>query len=416
MNFRLTVLILFSFTLHFITSYETSSSTTDLNVKQPFSNTIQKAVADTNDREIRDGLPVIPIPGAQIDEDKVDAMLEEGNTSFSVINKARATEEDLKNNVEKLNQLLQKERVRDDKELQFTFHTMLGLTNRRLYKKTEQKDYLNKATEHADSAISIFENQPEYKADLADAYMLRNSIHLEKNEYGNAISLMKYLIEEFQEIGYGPYKNWFASKQVEKLSNLSRMNSLKPGKTQEIVDYLSKIAERYNNEVGVTAQIILAKHNVRKNEQEDLGTISELIKNRLASLNNAAFEEEKLGQFKDYLAQIEYRKKKTKGLTGRDTLFYEIQSQMIDQTRIKKSQISDEYRTHFRLKEKYHSEFRQLTRENIGNFLAVVYEGEILSSGLPTIQASISNGRFSMVFKEEEQAKKILHQIGEKMK
>lgn len=103
---------------------------------------------------------------------------------------------------------------------------------------------------------------------------------------------------------------------------------------------------------------------------------------------------------------------KSYGQTERDTLFYEIQPDMIAQTRLLEDKEETEYRIFVNLKEDYHSEYEQLTRDNIGNFLAVVYKGEILSPLLPVIQASVPNGHFSIPFKKKEKAKKVMQQIG----
>lgn len=373
--------------------------------------TNQAVKGDTTNNEMRDGVPVLPTPGSQIDDSKVDAMLEAENISFSAIVDAEATEEDLKSNVDKLKQLLRKERVGSDQELQFVFHTMLGNTYMRLFENSEQQKYLNLATQHADSAISIFENQPEYKADLAGAYKLRSYVHLEKNEYEKAISLIKYMIEEFQEIGYGPYKNWFSSNQVEVLFNLIGMDSLQPEKTQEIVDYLSKIAEKYDNEAGIIAQMSLGRHYARAGKKDKADELTQSIEQQLEALDNPQFKEDKWLRFKTEVESIQQRATGMVSQAERDTLFYEIKPDMIAQARLYEDNKVAEYRINVLLKEDYHSEYAQLTRDNIGNFLAVKYDGEIISPVLPTIQAGIANGRFSLVFEKEEEATTVMQEI-----
>lgn len=70
------------------------------------------------------------------------------------------------------------------------------------------------------------------------------------------------------------------------------------------------------------------------------------------------------------------------------------------------------YYVDVQLKSDYHSEFAQKTTDNIGNFMAIVHNGEIISSSFPTIQTGISNGRFSLgPYEKQKEAKKVLRRI-----
>lgn len=84
------------------------------------------------------------------------------------------------------------------------------------------------------------------------------------------------------------------------------------------------------------------------------------------------------------------------GQAARDTVYYEIKSPMIGQAAIHEFKRTEEYFIHIKLKDHYHEEFANLTGSNIGNDLAVQYEGEIIAPSLPTIQARIPSGRFQL--------------------
>lgn len=97
----------------------------------------------------------------------------------------------------------------------------------------------------------------------------------------------------------------------------------------------------------------------------------------------------------------------------RDTLFYELKTEMIDQANVYKMKMKEpQYFISVRLKKDYHAKYAQLTGDNIGNFFAVVYGGKIINLSLPTIQTAISGGRFSLGdYKEKEEAVKVKNQI-----
>ena len=110
---------------------------------------------------------------------------------------------------------------------------------------------------------------------------------------------------------------------------------------------------------------------------------------------------------------MENRTTQVHGQTKRDTLFYELKPEMIKQTKVEKMKLkSRKYHINILLKEKYHKKFGQLTGENIGNYLAVVHNGEVLSPSIPTIRAYISGGRFTIgSFKNEKKAKRIMQRL-----
>ncbi len=274
--------------------------------QQPEFNT-ESAGIDTTNMARRDGIPVFPVPGSQIENEKVDAMLASVSTSFSEINPPYATEEELKDSINKLKQLLRKESVRNDKELQFAFHTSLGNVYGELFGKTERKKYFAKAKKHINLAIQLLENQPKYKADLAGAYMARVGIYLIENKYEKAIDLTKYLIENYQSIGFGPYENWFASHQVTWLHNLAR-RYLEPEEQQQIVNYLKMISGTSENEVGITAQIELFRHYARNGETDRAIALSKTIKERMESLDNTLFKKDKLRRIENTLEHMKNKK------------------------------------------------------------------------------------------------------------
>lgn len=251
------------------------------------------------------GPALLAMPGAKIDYKKVYSIIhEETGWSFKEIMQAKEPK-GLKKIVLKLEQLLQKRRYNDNKGLNFIAYGLLASINMHLYSKINGEKYLQRAIANAKSAISIFEGNPEYKVDLASAYMILTDAYFSKGEYGKAISLLKYLIEEYQSIGMGPYGNWFASSQVERLHNLMERADLKTKRKKKLVGYLKSIAERYNNEVGLTAQLEILRLYLSKDKIQKAISLSQTIKNRLASINNLKFKNKKMKVVNSLMKHVE---------------------------------------------------------------------------------------------------------------
>ena len=201
----------------FAVSCETKSGDSGRERQRTINDMGQRAVTDTTNMDEIQGVPIIQASGAQINRDKVTEMLNEQHLSFKEITNPYATEEDVEESIEQLKTLLDTDRVGKDEELEYFVHNNLGSTYLRLYEKTEEAEYLDQAEKHLDTAISMFDKQPEYKADLVDAYTGKLAVYSLRGEQEKVISLLEKLIEEYQDIGYGLYKNWFASRQVEKM-------------------------------------------------------------------------------------------------------------------------------------------------------------------------------------------------------
>jgi tetratricopeptide (TPR) repeat protein len=256
---------------------------------------------DSSNVQVVDEVPLMKAPGSKIEKDKVFALLEDAGLSFAKLASPNATKEELQKSIKTLKRLLSSKQVSNDIELEFIVHNMLTSSYLRLYDLSSQNDLLNKANDHADTAISIFENKPKYIADLAQAHTgLLATLSL-KQEYHKAIPIMKNLIEDYQNIGYGPFKNWFACDQVKWLHSLAGKESLKPEKREDIISYISKTAESYNNEVGVTAQISLAYHQIEKEGPAKTKPLLKSIKSNVAMLDNPTFKKHTWEPFKRYL-------------------------------------------------------------------------------------------------------------------
>ena len=102
----------------------------------------------------------------------------------------------------------------------------------------------------------------------------------------------------------------------------------------------------------------------------------------------------------------------THGQAKWDTLYYDLKPEMIAQATVKESEVTDEYFVTVRLKEEYHAEFAELTGDNIGNLLGMVYDEELISPTLPAIQARIRGGGFCLGdYTQKEKAIKVKNQI-----
>lgn len=295
MILRKVILVICSFSLFFMISCENEMAKTE-HKHIHTSNDV-----DSSNGEVVDGAPLMKAPGSKIEKDKVFAMLEEADLSFDKVASPDATKEELQKSIEKLKGLLSSKQVRNDNELEFIVHNMLLNSYLRVYDLTNQNDLIDKASSYANTAISIFENKPEYKADIAQAYTgLLATLSL-KQEYDKAIPLMKNLIEDYQNIGYGPYKNWYACYQVQWLHSLAGKEDLKPQNRKDIINYISKTAENYNNEVGVAAQISLAYHQINKEGSSKAKPLFESIKPKVAALDNPGFKKQTWDPFKKFV-------------------------------------------------------------------------------------------------------------------
>lgn len=397
----------------FAISCGTKSEYSDADPRRTVNNIGQRAIVDTTNMEEIQGVPIIQAPGAQIDRDKLTAMLDEANVSYRKITNPKANAESIQQNIVQLKTLFERKSVRNDRELEFFVHNMLGSTYLRLFKKTGKGQYLDQAEKHIDAALSMFNNKPEYKADLVDVYTGRLAIYSLRGQQEEVLSLLKKLIEDYQNIGYGLYKNWFACRQVEKMYHMIRMDSLNAQQGQEVVEYLTKVSEKYENEVGIIAQMVLAMDHAKNGKQEQVRTLVQEIEERLKSLDNQIFKEEKWKRYRTQIKSIQKRAEQVFDKTDGDTLFYEISMDIINKARIAKTQGQEnEYSVYVQLKQDYHSDFAQKTTDNIGNFLAIVHNDKVISSSFPKIQTGISSGRFSLgPYQKEEEAERIISRI-----
>lgn len=96
-----------------------------------------------------------------------------------------------------------------------------------------------------------------------------------------------------------------------------------------------------------------------------------------------------------------------------DTLFIEIEPSMVQQAEIEELNLEKTYYSiDLTLKEDYHTKYKKITGDNIGNFLAITYKGEVLGGDLPTLQAEIPNGKFPIGrFNKKKEARKVIQQI-----
>jgi tetratricopeptide (TPR) repeat protein len=411
---RISFVICFSLLLGILAiSCETKTEDSDGDHQRTVNNVGQRTITDTANMDEIQGVPVIQAPGAQIDRGKVTAMLNEKGVSFEQITNPNATTEDIQESIEQLTALLDTDIVQNDEALEYFVQNTLGSVFLRLYEQTGKKKHLDQAEKHIDTAISMLKGQPDYKADLVDAYSGRLAVYSLRGEQEKVISLLKKLIEEYQNIGYGLYKNWFSSRQVEKIYNLIRMDSLNDQEVQEIVDYLTKVSEKYENEVGITAQMVLADHYATNGEHEKANRLVLKVEERLTALDNSDFKEQKRERYRTQIESAQKRADETFGQTDRDTLFYEIRPEMIDRAIQRKREDDQQlYYVDVKLKQEYHSDFAQKTTDNIGNFMAIVHNGAVISSSFPTIQTGISSGRFTLgPYEKQEEAKRILRRI-----
>ncbi len=397
----------------FAISCETKTGDSDGEHQRTVNNVGQRAITDTANMDKTQGVPVIHAAGAKIDRDKVTAMLNEKGLSFRQITSPNAMTEDIQESIDQLTALLDTDTVQNDEELEYFVQNTLGSIFLRLYEQTGEKKHLDQAEKHVDTAISILKGQPDYKADLVDAYSGRLAVYSLRGEQEKVISLLKKLIEEYQNIGYGLYKNWFSSRQVEKIYNMIRMDSLNAHKVKGTVDYLTKVSDKYKNEVGITAQMVLANHYATTGEHEKANRLIRKIEERLTALDNSEFKKQKWERYRTQIESAQKRADETFGQTDRDTLFYEVRPEMIEQAIQRKREDAQQlYYVDVKLKQKYHSDFAQKTTDNIGNFMAIVHNGDVISSSFPTIQIGISSGRFTLgPYEKQEEAKRILRRI-----
>jgi preprotein translocase subunit SecD len=94
----------------------------------------------------------------------------------------------------------------------------------------------------------------------------------------------------------------------------------------------------------------------------------------------------------------------------RDTVYFDLRTQMIDSARVQKLKLKNKtrYRVFVQLKDAYKKEYEQATSKAIGNYFAIRYHGKILLPGLPVIHTKIRSGQFTIEpFKKKKEAIKI---------
>jgi SecD/SecF fusion protein len=83
-----------------------------------------------------------------------------------------------------------------------------------------------------------------------------------------------------------------------------------------------------------------------------------------------------------------------------------ITDEMIETSRVEKNSINDNYSITLFLKQQFHKDWSNLTRQNIGDFLAIVIDNEVYSS--PRVNAEIQGGRTSISGRLNLEQSKIL--------
>lgn len=249
-------------------------------------------VTEGREFEERDGINVLAMPGSQINYNEIDSALSEVDLTYSDIIIVRGYS-DVIENIDKL-ELLLEDNVNE--EIRFSILNMLGGMHYRLHHLNNGNTHesLLTAKDLVHEAIEIFENNGNYndfKADIADAKSLLVTILVNMERYDDAFNLLKYLIEEYQQIGYGPYENWFSSLQVSSLYNLALREDGQ--QSSEIVNYMNFVSNEFDNEVGISAEIMLVWHHFINNNQLMVEELSASIENRLTFLDNLAFKEDK---------------------------------------------------------------------------------------------------------------------------
>jgi|GEM_PF-2339253 len=375
-------------------------------------------VTDTGSRvsSIRVETDKINVESA-IDMEKVDSLIAKVGLSFSEIRKTDKAD-DIMENIQKLDQLLGEEEIERDKELQFSVFGMLGKEYLRLFSATQagKQEYLNKSIEYAQDAVRLFEEDPIYKPDLADLYSIIISGYIYKKKYRKAISLMEFLIKDYQNIDYGPYKNWYATRKVDLLYNLILMDeyTLAPEQEKKIIGFLKTIAENYENEVEISAKMKLVRHYASKQQTNKAKSGFNDLINRVAALNNPTFKEQKWTPFKIKMENIGEEHSPKTSNEERDTVYYEIESDMLQNVEIRDIDTNngEVYQVGIQLKDRYHEEYGRLTQNNTGHFIAITYKGESLAPRLPVLRAGIMNGHVTLgPFKEQERAQKTAEMI-----
>ena len=98
------------------------------------------------------------------------------------------------------------------------------------------------------------------------------------------------------------------------------------------------------------------------------------------------------------------------GVYADETLQYELISEKVEKASV--FEIEGSYYIHVKLKEPYVKEFSELTGNNIGKRLEIIFSGRIFSAAV--IRARIESGRIrSKKLSSEEDAKRIMKALNE---
>lgn len=173
--------------------------------------------------------------------------------------------------LEKANVIIKSGKLPSNTEFQTYFYCQLGIY-------TSNKKEYDKAIKYYREAIELSKKLTNFKS---KAYQAEIKLFLifslsEINNYAEAITLSKELIENYQGVGSGNLKNAVSVKGV-----VEYVDAAKKGKidSAEIQKYLSSISEQYNNDVGCSADFeiyLLAK------EQADISKAKQ-IKEKILS-------------------------------------------------------------------------------------------------------------------------------------
>lgn len=172
----------------------------------------------------------------------------------------------------KATEMLAKSMIPEDPEFQTYFFMKLG-TNY-----GEKKDFEKsiKYLEHAKVNAKLLNRQDsrKYLASI-ESYLL--PVFNESKKYNEALVLSKKVIDEYQGVGTGLFKNLISVSAVSEFVYSAEKLELS---INDIENYLIKISEKYDNDVACVADVKLYSLAIKENNQKKADNIKTRILTR----------------------------------------------------------------------------------------------------------------------------------------
>ncbi len=220
------------------------------------------------------------VPDSQFDQELISGFLEKYDLPDpKEFPDPPLQEEFIRGRIEIYKRSLDKEEAIEEKMIRFFIYTHIGSYFEQLYR--FEPAAVDSVIRYREKAISIYEDDPAYKNDLAGNYSNLALGYIKKGDFNAGFSLYRKIIEEYADSGIGFFPKWFPVDNIQTLYrgvfyDIARRNPHDP-KMKEVAAFLEHLSEKYDNEIGLAARVHLFKYYYKTGQDEKAQRIKQII-------------------------------------------------------------------------------------------------------------------------------------------